>query len=262
MDISVSGLNGRLASKLPPELPLGLVFVVGKVEQPQTNSFVLVEGPHQLHCRTEESSQIAAGDEVRASGHLMFDSERLQYYLLARDLEIVTAEPLGTLNNSRELLAESEGLLSALAAVKARAAAAPSQSGEALPVWVKKLAPPGVQVDDVEDGAAETERPKVPRAELDENLVSLLSEAMDSDEEMELTPELLAKYVPETVEADTAVPLEQSAPQQVEESLAALSTSYRPANRQDTDWLIILLIISFFVLTVAAIVTIILLLVQ
>jgi hypothetical protein len=266
MDISVSGLNGRLASKLPPELPLGLVFVVGKVEQLQTNGFVLVEGPHQLHCRTEESSDIGAGDEVRASGHLMFDSEQLQYYLLARDLEIVTSEPLGTLSNSRELLAESEGLLLALAEVKARAAAAPSQSEEALPVWVKKLAPPGVQVSDVEgeDEAVETARLNAPHAELDENLVSLLSEAMDSDEEMELTPELLAKYVPETVEpvADTAVPQEQSVPQSVEEPLATLSTSYRPANRQDTDWLVILLIISFFVLTIAAIVTIVLLLVQ
>jgi hypothetical protein len=62
--------------------------------------------------------------------------------------------------------------------------------------------------------------------------------------------------------ADTAVPPEQSAPQEVEEPLAELATSYRPANRQDTDWLVILLIISFFVLTIAAIVTIVLLLLQ
>ena len=32
MDISVSQLNNRLALQLPPELPLGLVFVTGKVK--------------------------------------------------------------------------------------------------------------------------------------------------------------------------------------------------------------------------------------
>lgn len=267
MDISVSGLNGRLASKLPPELPLGLVFVVGQVEQIEANGFILVEGTHRLHCHTEENGEIGEGDEVRASGHLMFDAEQLRYYLLARDIEVVTPEPLGAPDrNSRELLAESEGLLSALAAVKARAAVAPTHYGEELPVWVKKLAPPEVQVDAVEDGTGERVRPRAPRAELDEDLVFKLSEAMDSEEELELTPEFLARYLPEEPElpeplADTAVSQEQSTPRGTEEPLAELATSYRPANRQDTDWLVILLIISFFVLTVAAIVTIVLLLI-
>jgi hypothetical protein len=198
----------------------------------------------------------------------MFDAERLRYYLLARDIEVVTSDPLGTPDRgSRELLAESEGLLTALAAVKARAAVAPTHSGEALPVWVRKLAPAEVQVDEVGDETLQMVRPKLPRTELDEGLVSKLSEAMDSEEELELTPEFLARYMPEEPElpeplADTAVPPEQSAPQEVEEPLAELATSYRPANRQDTDWLVILLIISFFVLTIAAIVTIVLLLLQ
>ncbi len=271
MDISVSGLNGRLASKLPPELPLGLVFVVGIVEQLDADGFVLAEGPHRLHCQTDENGQIGEKDEVRASGHLMFDAKHLRYYLLARDIEVVTSEPLGVPEHgSRELLAESEGLLSALAAVKARAAVAPTHSGEELPVWVRKLAPPEVEVDGLEDEAVEAVRPKTPDAELDEDLVTKLSEAMDSEEELELTPELLARYMPEVAEPievakpmpGTAVSQEQIPPQEAEEPLAELATSYRPANRQDTDWLVILLIISFFVLTIAAIVTIVLLVIQ
>jgi hypothetical protein len=227
----------------------------------------LAEGTHRLYCRAQENGQIGEGDEVRASGHLMFDAEQLRYYLLARDIEVVTPEPLGAPDrSSRELLAESEGLLSALAAVKARAAVAPTQTGEELPVWVKKLAPPEVQVDTVEDGTVGTVRPRVPRAELDEDLVFKLSEAMDSEEELELTPEFLARYMPEMPELPgpvevTAVPQEQSTPLETEEPLAELATSYRPVNRQDTDWLVILLIISFFVLTIAAIVTIVLLLI-
>ena len=271
MDISVSGLNGRLASKLPPELPLGLVFVVGYVERLDADGFVLAEDTHRLHCRTEQNGQIGEGDEVRASGHLMFDSEQLRYYLLARDIEVVTSEPLGAPDRgSRELLAESEGLLSALAAVKARAAAVPPPAGEELPVWVRKLAPPEVEIDGGGDEAVAAVRPKTPDAELDEELVTKLSEAMDSEEELELTPEFLARYIPEVPTpsdppepvAETAVSQEQITPQETEASLAELATSYRPTNRQDTDWLVILLIISFFVLTIAAIVTIILLLIQ
>jgi hypothetical protein len=129
------------------------------------------------------------------------------------------------------------------------------------------LAPPDVQVDGQEDDVAEeTIQPKARRTELDENLVTLLSEAMDSEEEMELTPELLAKYIPEEPilpesPEDTAVSQEYAVLQQTEEPLATLTTSYRPNNRQDTDWLVILLIISFFILTTAAIITIVLLLV-
>ncbi len=268
MEISVSGLNGRLASKLPPELPLGLVFVVGRVEQLDSNGFILAEGSHRLHCQTDENGQIGKGDEVRAGGHLMFDAEQLRYYLLARDIEVIKSEPLGAPDrSSRELLAESEGLLSALAAVKARAAVAPTQTDQELPVWVRKLAPPEVEVAGVEDETDEVVPPRAPKAELDEELISRLSEAMDSEDELELTPAFLAKYMPEEVEppealVDTAVPPEQAAPQELEEPLADLTTSYRPINRQDTDWLVILLIISFFVLTIAAIVTIVLLLIQ
>ncbi|WP_420644819.1 hypothetical protein [Candidatus Leptofilum sp.] len=261
MDISVSQLNGRLASKLPPELPLGLVFVLGQVSQVDGQHFVLTEGIHQLSCQAVEGTSLRVGDEVRASGHLMFDAEKLRYYLLARDLDLVASEPLGgSVGNSRELLADGDELLSALAAVQARAAVMPSKAAD-LPPWVKKLAPEEIQVDATEDDetamAGGTASPTVDNVALDDGLVSMLSAAMDSEDELELTPELLAPYRVAVVEPmqttgnvmddqmDTAVPIEP--------------TSYQPANREDTDWLVILLIISFFVLTIAAIVTIVLL---
>ena len=138
------------------------------------------------------------------------------------------------------------------------------QGGKANP------APPEVEIDGGGDEAVAAVRPKTPDAELDEELVTKLSEAMDSEEELELTPEFLARYIPEVPTpsdppepvAETAVSQEQITPQETEASLAELATSYRPTNRQDTDWLVILLMISFFVLTIAAIVTIVLLLIQ
>lgn len=257
MDVSVSRLNGRLASKLPPELPLGLVFVVGNIVEKDEDGFVLAEETHQLHCRLAENMQAQVGDEIRAGGHLMFDPEKLQYYLLARDVEVISVEPASSLvGDSRELLAENEGLLSALAAVKARATAAPAEDEETLPIWVQKLAPPEVipPVEQSEGSSAVVQQ----TAELDEELVTMLSAAMDSDEEMELTPELLAPYLPEPPEPDEIVKSEPMV-EETADSLADLSTSYRPTNRQDTDWLVILLIITFFILTIAAISAIILL---
>jgi hypothetical protein len=262
MDISVSQLNGRLASKLPPELPLGLVFVVGKVSRLHKDGFVLAEETHFLNCHAKGDTQLYVGDEVRASGHLMFDPERLQYYLLARDIEVMKSDPLGALTgNSREILADSEELLTALTAVKARAAAVPESTGNDLPVWVRKLAPPEVkaEAEDASEEAAFTANRRT--AVLDEKLVTILSEAMDSEDELEVTPELLAPYVPTTPVPTPVERLEGAMGEDSAVAVANLPTSYRPTSREDTDWLVILLIISFFVLTVAAIVTIILLLI-
>jgi hypothetical protein len=271
MDISVSHLNGRLALKLPPELPLGLMFVVGEVAELGLHSFVLAEETHQLTCRAdEEITSIAVGDEVRVSGHLMFDDRQLQYYLRAGDIECLTPEPLTpeplSDNDPQALLATDDGLLNALKEVKARATVSSAENQEALPIWVKKLAPKEAGLEIEPDEAGEQSRyAGLAEGELDAGLVALLSEAMDSEDEMELTPELLAPYLPpepdpvekgeevEVFEEETAVSLS---------TLSTLSTSYQPANRRDTDWLVILLILSFFVLTIAAIVTIILLLIQ
>ncbi|WP_420630399.1 exodeoxyribonuclease VII large subunit [Candidatus Leptofilum sp.] len=255
MDISVSQLNGRLAAKLPPELPLGLVFVTGQVKEVMGDSFVLKEGTHELPCRANGDTMPSAGDEVRASGHLMFDAEQLRYFLLARDIEIITSEPLDDLAvNSRELLAEGEDLLAALAVVKARAAVAPDDTAE-MPPWVKKLAPKEVQAETPDDVA----QPTSENVALDDGLVTMLSAAMDSEEELELTPELLAPY--QVTVPETAVQPDQSSREDrlMDTAVPTNPTSYQPANREDTDWLVILLIISFFVLTIAVIVTIVLL---
>lgn len=261
MDISVSRLNGRLASKLPPELPLGLVFVVGTVSRLHKDGFVLAEETHYLNCHTKEATQLHVGDEVRASGHLMFDPERLQYYLLARDIEVMKIDPLGALTgNSREFLADSEELLTALTAVKARAAAVPESTGKELPVWVRKLAPPEVQAEAPEEREEPAHMLLGRTAVLDQKLVTMLSEAMDREEELEVTPELLAPYVTVAPQPAAVDQTEGAMGEDSAVAVANLQTSYRPVNREDTDWLVILLIISFFVLTIAAIVTIILLL--
>ena len=256
MDISVSQLNGRLASKLPPELPLGLVFVVGRVSQKNGAQFVLSEGTHRLNCRTNEGVKVGIGEEVRASGHLMFDPQRLQYFLQARDVELISPEPQ-LAESSRMVLGESEALLTALAEVQSRSKAAPVQENEALPVWVKKLAPP--EVESAGELQVDRESPRRKGTDLDERLVRLLAEAMESEEVLEVTPELLAPFQiePEPV----AEPVAKDAKVAEETAVPTGPTSYRPANREETDWLVILLIISFFVLTIAAIVTIILLLV-
>lgn len=265
MDISVSRLNGRLASKLPPELPLGLVFVVGSVSRLHKDGFVLAEETHYLNCHTKDEAQLHVGDEVRASGHLMFDPERLQYYLLARDIEVMKTDPLGALTgSSREILADSDELLTALTAVKARAAAVPETKGNELPVWVRKLAPPEVQAEVADESEEPALNATGRTAVLDEKLVTMLSAAMDSEEELEVTPELLAPYVPDTPVRTRQVVVEAPDGEMGEDTAVAvanLQTSYRPANREDTDWLVILLIISFFILTIAAVVTIILLLI-
>lgn len=260
MDISVSQLNGRLALRLPPELPLGLVFVVGYVGLVEEDHFVLVEESHQLVCQSVEPVHLNSGDEIRASGHLMFDRKALQFFLLARDIEILTLEAAPAVDlHSRELLAESKDLLSALSAVKARAVVAPAAADENVPVWVQKLAPPEAQVNQPDASLAEEERGFRRTAVLDDELVAMLSAAMDSDDEMELTPELLAPYVPEV--PDAPVPVESDEAKGgmgAETAVTHLTSSYRPANREDTDWLVILLIISFFILTIAAILAIVL----
>lgn len=262
MDISVSRLNGRLAQKLPPELPLGLVFVVGKVVALGSHDFVLAEETHRLICRADEAiTTIAIGDEVRVSGHLMFDNRELQYYLRAGDIERVTLEPLGHID-PRELLSADDGLLAALEDVQTRATVAQSEHEEALPVWVKKLAPAeaGLEVEP-DEAEKDSHLKRMAEGDLNAELVALLSDAMDSEEEMEITPEILAPFLP--AEPDPLVDeVEEEVMEDTAVSQLALSTSYHPANRRDTDWLVILLIISFFVLTIAAVITIILLLVQ
>jgi hypothetical protein len=218
MDIPVSSLNERMASRLPREFPLGLVFVVGRVERvPSANGrdslrhFHLVEGQHRIRCvlseRAARSSIFDEGDTIRAGGHLAFNPFWADYYLLARDIEVVPENGRST---------------STLAAIIADMEQRSQQYGlvrTELPEWVKQLAPrelrhrylevdggqeveetvtaarpPSGQLLSVLSARSVEERLAVPG--LPTELVSYLSEAMDRNEDIQLTPQLLSRFDP------------------------------------------------------------------
>ena len=194
MDVSVSHLNNRLALQLPAELPLGLVFVLGVVEKfvngdngrSGHTQFDLVEKEHRVRCLLSErvvlEEDVQEGSTIRAGGHLIFDPKRADYYLLVRDVEIVQLLPV-----SPSVL--HMDMVSMMAEVQKRAAAEDLVQSE-LPPWVKKMSP--VEFREVlmeANGEAVVQ-------ENDENGVekkqlAQLSEAMDSDEDVELTSSLL-----------------------------------------------------------------------
>lgn len=211
MDISVSRLNNRMVLQVPPELPLGLVFVVGQVknlvmtpEAGRETSFELVEADHYLHCRLSrqvaEEVLLKEGDMVRVSGQLSFDTHLARYYLLARDLEVVP-----------DISASRTKMAPILADIKKRADAAALVRPE-LPRWVKRLAPPEIQAElgltELQEPAASTEEPTRPEelepgtdllapvGRMSDDMLAFLSEAMDQSEEVELTPEVLAQFFP------------------------------------------------------------------
>ena len=234
MDISVSRLTSRMALQLPAEFPLGLVFVVGKVEQ-QANTengqrprvFILSESGHNLQCRLSErtASEVILndGDLIRAGGHLAFEPSMAGYYLLARDVEVL--EEYQPVTNQ---LAEVTTDASEVIAVGTLAPAT-------LPPWVEELAPPEIRAE-LERQRAQTVEPITESADgwevfveaeagmnylaedpalagLSDDLIDFLSEAMDSTDDVELTPELLAEFSPDH---------EFHAPQLTEQDLEAL----------------------------------------
>lgn len=227
MDISVSRLNNRMALQVPGELPLGLVFIVGRVERLRAPvdgivRFELVDAGYQLRCRlpaaVAEETLLKEKDRVRASGHLTFDSHSAQYQLLARDIEVLAAhEP------DRE---KAQGP-AAQGATPGTAVVQPQSSAEALiptdlPPWVQKLAPPevkeelglvregeGIEPSSEMEAAGTSEEEGLKSAdsptELPPEMVAFLSSAIDSDEEIELTPEMIAEYLPEVARRKDAV---------------------------------------------------------
>jgi hypothetical protein len=234
MDISVSHLNRRMALQIPAEFPLGLVFVVGVVEVDSAlvntddlREFYLLEEDHHLLCRLSsraaEGISLKEGDLIRAGGHIAFDQARARYCLLARDVELLSDyEPSGS--PVGELIVVSHQIPD------------PDLAPAPLPQWVKELAPPEVQEewaarniaaasvalvaaresitpDEVEPAAAAlaveswqgfgdgevnltyiTEEPAL--AELSDELIDFLSEAIDSNDVVELTPAILAELSP------------------------------------------------------------------
>lgn len=294
MDISVSRLNNRLALQLPAELPLGLVFVLGRVENVSrvTNGgvqrdgrkdriqFELVDDGHRLRCqltaRAAAEVELNEGDEIRAGGHLLFDPHQADYYLLARDVAVVEASTPPP---------RSTTFASILADIQKRSEAAKLAPAE-LPPWVERIAPPEVQAEmgpTESEGGAEPQREETtavsdqPASEettpaaasegtLNEELVTYLSEAMEDEGEVELTPDVLRELAPAStpppVREVPAEAYEVPAPEAEDEPEPRIEPTTAAAPPRETDWLVILLIISFFVLTIAVVVTSVLLLVR
>jgi hypothetical protein len=224
MDIPVSRLNKRMALHTPAEFPLGLVFVVGTVrdlEEPSENRgevrFSLVEPGYRLRCHltadTARRLQFEEGQMVRATGHLAFDPTRVDYYLVARDLEVIPEAKQAPPADVRPILAEMQQRAE-------EANLAPAQ----LPGWVKELAPPEfrdalpatppeppqpettteeAQSTAGENGQATTET-AVPPGSLSPELTEFLLKAIDADEDVELTAELIAEYEPRSRRGKTA----------------------------------------------------------
>jgi hypothetical protein len=258
MDISVSFLNERMALQLPAELPLGLVFVVGSVRQVESADssgnidFQLEEKVYTLRCRllrsTADKVNIQVGDKVRAGGHLAFDTERAAYFLLARDIEILS-------DQRSDLTAPAPVLLD----IKKRSQAA-NLTPARLPNWVKEMAPPEIkpELKDLEQAAEDepvltngdvgSDTLAEPRPEsehfstalpggLTEELVQFLSEAMDSPEEVELTPEMIKQLTPT---------LQPSAPQRAA-PLPELGNGTSSMRRWWIGLLVLLLVSAFLV---------------
>jgi hypothetical protein len=217
MDISVSHLNRRMALQVPPELPLGFVFIVGRIqnlrESPQQDQMLtlqLRDGQHALECRLPktivEETLLQEGDRVRMGGQLAFNAHSARYQLLAHDLEVLASQV-----NQRTV---SGSPRPGLETDRQTATLAPPD----LPPWVRQLAPPEIQRElgfaghDVFEGseiaehggeaanispAFESEN-DVHRteflADLSPEMVRFLSEAIDSDEDVELTPEMLVAF--------------------------------------------------------------------
>ncbi len=290
MDISVSQLNRRLALQLPAQLPLGLVFVsgtVGFIRVMESNVdgrsdkvvFTLEEERYQIQCRLDQEEaeriNLQEGDRVRVGGHLVFDNYEIAYYLLARDIEledsILGDDPLD--EDLRQFLADNKELTAVLTGVKRRSEAA-SNVPEELPIWVQKIAPPEVQAQLSADSETAVGAPefatKPEDIQLNDDALTFLSEAMDSDEEIVLTPDVLAQWVSEITDSEVDLSdlsdvdpydlVEDKVPDtRSEEMVDELPTSIEPqtkqlANRKDTDWLAIILIVVFIVLAISVLI--------
>lgn len=216
MDITVSRLNERMALRLPAQFPLGLVFVVGTVEGLNTGAngdqpaaFFLSESDHRLRCRLSDrasrESDLKNGYRIRAGGHLAFDAQHADYFLLARDVEVIPME---------------QPRVSSMAAIITDYTKRSEQAGlipAELPDWVMRMAPAGIGIEASRLSAASsssvfvqpavkvegaTRKPQgllglgheVALAGLSDELIEFLSEAMDSEEEVELTAEMVAEF--------------------------------------------------------------------
>jgi hypothetical protein len=176
--------------------------------------FDLVDKTCRIRCelseRAAKEGKLREGTRVRAGGHLVFDVHQANYYLLARDIETI-AEPsqpsppvLETNGHYRiqegiSNMIGRQALTPILADIKRRAEATHLEEA-ILPYWVQRLAPPEIkkEMSLVEPSPVKTAASS-PEPEIADDLISLLSEAMDSNEDVELTPEMAAKLSPTAV---------------------------------------------------------------
>ncbi|MBK8987709.1 MAG: exodeoxyribonuclease VII large subunit [Chloroflexi bacterium] len=287
MDVTVSHLNNRLALQLPMELPLGLVFVVGTVQNLEQTpngrfphiQFALVEQTHGVHCvlspRAAGEAALQTGMTVRAGGHLTFDPEWARYYLLVRDVEVVQPASVGTpdvlpLTDLGPM--DRTAVAAILSDIKKRSDAAHLPQAD-LPSWVQKIAPPEVkaQMEPLlsRDTAGLTPlspfRPSAATAGLSSDLLARLSAAMDSEEEVELTADMLTDLAEDLAIAPAvhavSRPYDVPPPAELRQVTAVSQPpigwedpdAYAPRSRRGTDYLVGLFFVVFALLAVALI---------
>lgn len=294
MDIPVNRLNQRLSLQLPAELPLGLVFVVGRVrhletqEEPGTSApqvwFELEEADHTLTCALSEraAAEVTLKDDsrIRAGGHLVFDTRHAHYYLLVRDVEILAAQD--TLSEPAASGGRS-ALPPLLDDIKKRAAAARMPQAD-LPHWVQRMAPPEARLAQDDELPTTAVSPTAAPA-LDADLVSFLSAAMEDLQDVELTPDILADVLPNqppapaaeaaaTVAAEAEAIGEEAAAAKTAAAVAETAGSGdsaaprppaavgRPAARSEADWLVLLVVVSSLIVVGAILFTLVALLLR
>lgn len=257
MDVSVSHLNNRLALQLPAQLPLGLVFVLGEIEnltggdndRSGQKQFELVEKEHRVRCllseRVAPEMVLETGDTIRAGGHLTFDPTHADYYLLVRDIEIVPSQPSSMIAPD----VDRAEIAMIMADVQKRAEAAKLAKGE-LPSWVKKMAPVAYK-EEIVEVKAETPVQGNNGKELESKQLAQLSAAMDSDEDVELTSSLLevAKKLNLVRGVQTKDGGGYGVPSPVIGAMTAYPTdvedpeAYTPTGKRRADYILILVII-------------------
>lgn len=284
MDVSVSRLNNRLALQLPAELPLGLVFVVGQIANLEkvpivseaTNGqaslrscFQLVENEYRLRCYLSERAtaeiDLREGDRIRAGGHLAFDARKAHYYLLARDVERV-AEPKPPTPPVAEQETElppvplgRKALPPVLADIKKRAEVTRLEEAK-LPPWVWKMAPPEVRAAlETENSQPSEEKEIGQTVELNEEFIATLSEVMENEEDVELTPQMLATLLPPDAPEPqgrdvTSQPYEIPSPEADEpERQIELDFSTAQVQESGNDRFLVLIIMGLLILTILAV---------
>jgi hypothetical protein len=150
-----------------------------------------------------------------------------------------------------------------------------------MPDWVRKLAPPEIETElpgtePDADIAPEGRGDTVPQAEThpdtmdmaldsdysdgsDEDIISLLEQAMDSGEDVELEPEMFAKLTP----AGQTVPKPEVTGQPYEVPPTAGPPAVQPRpHAQQADPLLILFMITFVVIVVTALVIVVIMLLR